>query len=75
MRELRNPNAEPGVAYIWVQFFGPAAEHNMPCAVCGEKHAVLDCNTGVMQPCWTCQAEGYEIRKKNRFGLYRPLNR
>lgn len=74
MREPRSEHAEEGLAYVWVEFFGHAAEHNMPCAVCGEKHAVLEMPPGVMQPCWSCQDRGYKIRKKGRFGTYRPLN-
>jgi len=33
----------------------PAADHNMPCAVCRENHAVLNLNTGRFHPCWCCQ--------------------
>lgn len=71
MREIRNPHAEPGVAYIWVEFYGPAASHNMPCACCGEKHAVLETNTGIMQPCWSCQELGYEVVKKKKRWYHR----
>ncbi len=37
------------------------AEHNMPCPVCSseERVAVYNCNDGVYQPCWYCQAQGW----------------
>ena len=36
-----------------VHYEGPAAFHNMPCAVCWTRKAVL--SNGVFQPCWECQ--------------------
>ncbi len=53
------------LAKIEVDTFGgsPVAEHNMPCAVCRERHAILDLNCGVMLPCWTCQREGFRTFK------------
>ena len=46
---------------------GPWANHNMPCAVCRDHPAVLNLNCGVMEPCWTCQADGWFTRKKRRW--------
>lgn len=48
------------LAKIEVNTFGgsPFAEHNMPCAICREKHAVLNLGGGAMEPCWGCQKEG-----------------
>lgn len=43
---------------------GPWADHNMPCAVCRKKHAVLDLSCGIMRPCWGCQGKGWDIHKK-----------
>lgn len=40
----------------------PVATHNMPCAVCYKKHAVLDMGEGIFQPCWDCQ-KIYKLRK------------
>lgn len=47
----------PKLAEIKVNDFGgsPIAEHNMPCAVCRNSHAVIDLNTGIFHPCWPCQ--------------------
>lgn len=39
----------------------PFATHDMPCAICRENHAVLDLSTGVMQPCWECQENGWRL--------------
>lgn len=43
---------------------GPWAEHDQACAICHQRKAVLILNTYVFQPCWTCQSQGYEIRRK-----------
>lgn len=40
-------------------YHGPCAEHDMACAVCHFREAVLDCSTGNFQPCWTCQKAGW----------------
>jgi hypothetical protein len=37
------------------------AFHNMPCAVCGHRRAVLMMNTGVFMPCRECAAKGWRI--------------
>ena len=50
------------LAEIVVVMHGPAATHNMPCAVCRDRHAVLDLTIGIMQPCWQCQDRGYRVR-------------
>jgi hypothetical protein len=52
------------LAEITVENLGPAALHNMPCAVCREKPAVLDLSRGLMEPCWTCQERGWETRRR-----------
>lgn len=41
--------------------------HNYSCAVCREKSAVLDCSSGILQPCWSCQKNQYFILKVNPF--------
>lgn len=41
---------------------GPHVEHNMPCAVCLQRHAVYHMNEGIFHPCWWCQYQGWEIR-------------
>lgn len=49
------------LAKIEVVVHGPAATHNMPCAVCRQNHAVLNLSTGIMGPCWTCTGKGYAV--------------
>lgn len=43
---------------------GPWATHDMACAVCHENKAVIDVATAIFSPCWSCQREGWEIRKR-----------
>lgn len=43
---------------------GLVAQHDHACCVCHEKHSVLSLNTGVFQPCWTCQQSGMRVVKK-----------
>jgi len=43
---------------------GPWANHNMPCAVCGKAHAVLDLSTAIFHPCRFCAKE-WVLKKKN----------
>jgi hypothetical protein len=62
----------PGqVLEISVNDFGgaPVAEHNMPCAVCRSRHAVLVLDKGVFEPCWECQSRGWQL-KQRRGALY-----
>ena len=47
-----------------VRDIGPGVVHNMPCSVCWDSKAVLDLNTGMFQPCWTCQSKGYILKKR-----------
>jgi hypothetical protein len=39
-----------------------AMEHNYLCAVCREKKAVIECWSGILQPCWGCQKEYKVVR-------------
>lgn len=49
---------------------GMLPEHNVPCAICLKRHAVLDCNSGIFEPCWQCQEEGWQLRfRPKRKGL------
>lgn len=50
-----------------------AMEHNYLCAVCREESAVINCNTGVLQPCWVCQGKGWELKQSN--GWFKRLFR
>lgn len=42
---------------------GPWAMHNMPCAICLKKKAVLHLDTYVFYPCWSCQKE-WKLKKR-----------
>jgi len=47
-----------------LKMYGPAATHEMPCAIYGcKKKAVIDINEGIFQPCWTHQSLGYAVRR------------
>jgi hypothetical protein len=52
---------------IRVRSLGMAAVHNMPCAVCWLNPAVLHTNYRIFEPCWPCQAKGWQTRKLSRF--------
>jgi hypothetical protein len=49
---------------------GPWAMHDMACAVCHINPAVLDLNTGIFQPCWSC-FESFSLVKKKKWGFRR----
>jgi hypothetical protein len=49
-----------------LEFHGPVAFHNMPCAVCRQQHAVLDLSRGVFQPCWGCRRNWAMVPARNR---------
>lgn len=53
------------VLELTIENHGLFALHNMPCAVCQEKKAVFHCNSGIFEPCWTCQDKGFQIHKTN----------
>lgn len=50
---------------------GPWAEHDMACAVCQRRKAIVDVGTSVYQPCSSCQQAGYRLVWKRRW--LRPL--
>lgn len=52
------------LAKMEITFCGPAAFHNMPCAICRERYAVFRCNDGFFEPCWECQKEGFVTKKE-----------
>lgn len=47
-----------------VRDYGPAAEHDVACAVCGSTKAVLDLDAGVFLPCWNCQRARWTLTVK-----------
>lgn len=40
------------------------ADHDMACAVCHVHPAVVDCQKLTFAPCWECQQQGWELRKR-----------
>lgn len=52
---------ERPLAKIEMHGDGMFVEHNMPCAVCGKKHAVYNMNEGTFSPCWACQIKGHKL--------------
>ena len=56
---------------------GPWCEHNMPCPVHIKNRAVYDMNSGVFNPSWEAQSEGWMLVKPPRwlrwlFRRYQP---
>ena len=49
---------------------GPWCIHNMPCAVCGNSHAVYNLSIGVFLPCWECQKKGFVLIKTETGSLF-----
>lgn len=45
---------------------GPWAQHNHPCPVCGDRHAIMDLGGGVFGPCGECTAEGWSLTYRRR---------
>lgn len=66
MRELPFGSEIEKAEFVYLLEF-MAAKHNYLCAVCREKSAILDLNSGILQPCWGCQGE-YTLIKKRRKG-------
>lgn len=48
---------------VWMHDSGMLAIHDYSCPVCRETSAILDLNTGLMQPCLECQEKGYKLVK------------
>lgn len=46
---------------VWIHPSGMIANHNYSCPVCREYHAILDFDTGIMQPCSRCQMNDYRV--------------
>ena len=50
-----------------ITFHGPAAEHDMPCAVYRDQPAVFDMNRGVFLPSWYAQRDGWHLVKAHNW--------
>ncbi len=62
---IKQVNSKPEMAVFKYQILGPSMSHNYYCAVCRNIVAVIDQNTGALQPCWDCQRRGYELVRGN----------
>ena len=58
---------KPIMAEFNYRSHGPMMEHNYYCSVCREVVAVIDLNTGILQPCWGCQEKGFCTIKMSWF--------
>lgn len=68
------PNrVKPKDVTVWRHDSGMVMTHDYSCPVCREKSAVLDCNTGLMQPCWECQEKGYRLVKIHKHNWIKKL--
>jgi len=54
---------------------GPFAVHNMPCAVCRQRHAIIDLSEGAFGPCWECRRLGWRLTPPPRTLLQRLANK
>lgn len=56
-----------------VEYTGPFAEHDMPCAVygCANPAVLLFGSPGTFQPCWSCQRKGYALVRRSTSRLAR----
>lgn len=53
---------------------GMVANHNFPCPVCLNREAVYCLNDGKFEPCWGCQKDGWELKKKwSPKDLFKPF--
>lgn len=50
---------------VYIHDSGLCATHDYSCPVCRANHAVLNLDTGIMQPCSACVVRGYELIKHN----------
>lgn len=47
-----------------IVFYGPVADHDQACAVCHSRKAVYNLNTGLFEPCWQCQSNGWRLTQR-----------
>jgi|SRR5882724_5539791 len=52
----------------------PVSDHDQCCHVCWTQKAVLDMNTGVFHPCWTCQKKGWRLAKRSSWATWLKRN-
>lgn len=66
---------DPPLLVPTIEVPGPFAIHNMPCAVCRERPAVLDLSRGAFDPCWECQENGWILTRTGSRRFQRWLRR
>lgn len=59
-------NEKIAMAQFVYRNHGPTMSHNYLCAVCRTEKAVLQTNTGILQPCWECKTD-YKLIKLSWF--------
>lgn len=59
--------------HVYVHPSGMAMSHDYSCPVCRINHAVIDGSTGVMGPCWSCQAKNWEIIQVDKRPWWKKL--
>ena len=59
---IKEVDHNPRPAIFEYRNIGPMMEHNYLCAVCRNKAAVINTNTGILNPCWDCQKK-YKVIK------------
>jgi hypothetical protein len=64
-RGLQNypKDVKPKDVNVWRHDSGMMMTHDYSCPCCRLHSAVIDCSTGLMQPCWKCQKNGYKLIK------------
>jgi len=69
------PEGLPLAPLVGVTDWGPWAQHNVPCPVCKERHAVVNLAGWVFGPCGECRREGWELRPPGRKRWWERLTR
>lgn len=67
IKEVFDGSQKNKATFLYASVGPGLVEHNYLCAVCREKPAVLNCSTGILQPCWSCQDDYSLIVKKSKF--------
>lgn len=58
---------------VWMHDSGLIVVHDYSCPVCREGKAMLELNTGLMQPCHVCQQDGYKVVKNEILPWYKRI--
>jgi len=66
-------DVKPKDVNIWLHDSYMVMTHDYSCPVCREHSAVMDCSTGLMQPCRKCQDNGYRLIKQGKRKWWQKL--